>query len=34
MNKHERWWELTSESLHENFVDFHILIKHEQELHH
>ena len=26
-------WELTSESLHENFVNFHCLIKREQELH-
>ena len=26
-------WELTSESLHESFVNFHCLIKREQELH-
>ena len=31
----ESWqaWELTSESLHESFVNFHCLIKREQELH-
>ena len=26
-------WELTSESLHESFINFHCLIKREQELH-
>ena len=26
-------WELTSESLHESFINFHVLVKREQELH-
>jgi hypothetical protein len=28
----ESWWELRSDSLHESFLNFHCLIKREQEL--
>jgi hypothetical protein len=30
---YESWWELTSESLHESFLNSHALVKREQELH-
>ena len=30
---HESWWELTSESLYESFINSHVLVKREQELH-
>ena len=31
---HESWWELTSESLYERFLNSHVLVKREQELLH
>jgi hypothetical protein len=30
---HESWWELTSESLHERFINSHAPVKRDQELH-
>ena len=31
-NENKSWWELTSESLYESFLNSHVLVKREQEL--